>query len=161
MPGCKTRVMDLAPAATPEQLDALEAQIDAWLAAEQAVNPMIDAVEKGEREVGHQQRLWYVRLLGEEKDVWTAYWTINQRMFRFETFLMPAPEENEQAFYEHLLMRNRELTGMNLEIRRQVLKIPAVARQTMQTEHYRRVWRRARIVSRIKGQPICCLKKII
>ena len=65
MPGCKTRVMDLAPAATPEQLDALEAQIDAWLAAEQAVNPMIDAVEKGEREVGHQQRLWYVRLLGE------------------------------------------------------------------------------------------------
>ena len=116
MPGCKTRVMDLAPAATPEQLDALEAQIDAWLAAEQAVNPMIDAVEKGEREVGHQQRLWYVRLLGEEKDVWTAYWTINQRMFRFETFVMPAPEENEQAFYEHLLMRNRELTGMNLEI---------------------------------------------
>ena len=77
---------------------------------------MIDAVEKGEREVGHQQRLWYVRLLGEEKDVWTAYWTINQRMFRFETFVMPAPEENEQAFYEHLLMRNRELTGMNLEI---------------------------------------------
>ena len=116
MPGCKTRVMDLAPAATPEQLDALEAQIDAWLAAEQAVNPMIDAVEKGEREVGHQQRLWYVRLLGEEKDVWTAYWTINQRMFRFETFVMPAPEENEQAFYKHLLMRNRELTGMNLEI---------------------------------------------
>ena len=44
--------MDLAPAATPEQLDTLEAQIDAWLAAEQADNPMIDAVEKGEREVG-------------------------------------------------------------------------------------------------------------
>ena len=108
--------MDFAPAATPEQLDALEAQIDAWLAAEQADNPMIDAVEKGEREVGHQQRLWYVRLLGEEKDVWTAYWTINQRMFRFETFVMPAPEENEQVFYEHLLIRNRELTGMNLEI---------------------------------------------
>ena len=50
-----------------------------------------------------------------EKDGPT-YWTINQRMFRFETFVMLAPEENEQAFYEHLLMRNRELTGMNLEI---------------------------------------------
>ena len=108
--------MDLTPPATSEELDALEARIDAWLAAEAAENPTIDAVERGERAVGHQQRLWYVRLLGEEKDVWTAYWTINQRTFRFETYLMPAPEENEGAFYEHLLVRNRELTGMNLEI---------------------------------------------
>ena len=108
--------MELTPPATPEELDALEAHIDAWLAAEAAENPMIDAVEKGERGIGHQQRLWYVRLLGEEKDVWTAYWTINQRTFRFETFLMPAPEENEREFYEHLLVRNRELTGMALEI---------------------------------------------
>ena len=108
--------MDLTPPATSEELDALEARIDAWLAAEAAENPTIDAVERGERAVGHQQRLWYVRLLGEEKDVWTAYWTINQRTFRFETYLMPAPEENEAAFYEHLLIRNRELTGMNLEI---------------------------------------------
>lgn len=108
--------MELSPPASPDELDALEARIDAWLEAEAAENPMIDAVEKGERTVGHQQRLWYVRLLGEEKDVWTAYWTINQRTFRFETFLMPAPEENEGAFYEHLLIRNRELTGMHLEI---------------------------------------------
>ena len=108
--------MDLTPPATSEELDALEARIDAWLAAEAAENPTIDAVERGERAVGHQQRLWYVRLLGEEKEVWTAYWTINQRTFRFETYLMPAPEENEGAFYEHLLIRNRELTGMNLEI---------------------------------------------
>ena len=108
--------MDLTPPATSEELDALEARIDAWLAAEAAENPTIDAVERGERAVGHQQRLWYVRLLGEEKDVWTAYWTINQRTFRFETYLMPAPEENEGLFYEHLLVRNRELTGMNLEI---------------------------------------------
>ena len=98
--------MDLTPPATSEELDALEARIDAWLAAEAAENPTIDAVERGERAVGHQQRLWYVRLLGEEKDVWTAYWTINQRTFRFETYLMPAPEENEGAFYEHLLIRN-------------------------------------------------------
>ena len=108
--------MELSPPATPDELDALEAAIDAWLEAEAADNPMIDAVEKGERVTGHQQRLWYVRLLGEEKDVWTAYWTINQRTFRFETFLMPAPEENEREFYEHLLVRNRDLTGMNLEI---------------------------------------------
>ncbi len=104
--------MDLSPPASPEELDALEARITAWLEAEGADNPMIDAVERG----GPGERRWYVRLLGEEKDVWTAWWTINQRTFRFETFLMPAPEENKQAFYEHLLIRNRELTGMNLEI---------------------------------------------
>ena len=104
--------MELSPPATDAELDALEARITAWLEAEAAENPMIDAVERG----GPGERRWYVRLLGEEKDVWTAWWTLNQRTFRYETFLMPAPEENEQAFYEHLLVRNRELTGMNLEI---------------------------------------------
>ncbi len=104
--------MDPSPPASAEELDALEAHITAWLEAEAADNPMIDAVERG----GPGERRWYVRLLGEEKDVWTAWWTINQRTFRYETFLMPAPEENEQAFYKHLLVRNRELTGMNLEI---------------------------------------------
>ena len=104
--------MDPSPPASADELDTLEAHITAWLEAEAADNPMIDAVERG----GPGERRWYVRLLGEDKDVWTAWWTINQRTFRYETFLMPAPEENEQAFYEHLLIRNRELTGMKLEI---------------------------------------------
>ena len=104
--------MDPSPPADPEELADLEARIDAWLAAEAADNPMIDAVERG----GPGERRWYVRVLGEEKDVWTAWWTLNQRTFRYETFLMPAPEENEKEFYEHLLIRNRDLTGMNLEI---------------------------------------------
>ena len=104
--------MDLSPPATPEQLDDLETRVDLWLTAEAAENPMIDAVERG----APGERRWYVRLLGEEKDVWTAWWTLDQRTFRYETFLMPAPEDNEGAFYEHLLIRNRELTGMHLEI---------------------------------------------
>lgn len=104
--------MDPSPPADPEELADLEARIDAWLAVEAADNPMIDAVERG----GPGERRWYVRVLGEEKDVWTAWWTLNQRTFRYETFLMPAPEENEKEFYEHLLIRNRDLTGMNLEI---------------------------------------------
>lgn len=104
------------PPATPDELAVVESLIEAWLAAEAADNPAIDAVERGDDGLGLHERRWYVRLLGEEKDVWTAWWTINQRTFRYETFLMPAPEENEGAFYEHLLIRNRELTGMNLEI---------------------------------------------
>ena len=104
--------MDLSPPADPDELAALEARIDAWLVAEAADNPLIDAVERG----ASGERRWYVRLLGEEKDVWTAWWTLDQRTFRYETFLMPAPDENEGAFYENLLIRNRELTGMHLEI---------------------------------------------
>ncbi|MEM7141568.1 MAG: YbjN domain-containing protein [Actinomycetota bacterium] len=101
-----------SPPATPEELAALEARIDAWLAAELEANPAIDAVERSTDDVVR----WYVRLLGEEKDVWTAWWTLGQRTLGYETFLMPAPEENEGAFYEHLLVRNRKLTGLQLEI---------------------------------------------
>ena len=104
--------MDLSPPATAGELAALEARIDGWLRAEASENPMIDAVERGDPD----QRRWYVRLLGEDKDVWTAWWTLDQRMFRYETFLMPSPEENRATFFEHLLVRNRELTGMSLEI---------------------------------------------
>lgn len=104
--------MDSSPPATVAELDELEDRIEKWLRAEAAENPTIDAVERGER----GERRFYVRLLGEEKDVWTAWWTLNQRTFRYETFLMPAPEENERQFYENLLIRNRELTGMSLQI---------------------------------------------
>jgi hypothetical protein len=101
-----------SPPASPEELVALEAQIDDWFERELAENSAIDAVE---RDTGDLVR-WYVRLLGEEKDVWTAWFTLGQRTLRYETYVMPAPEENEGEFYAHLLRRNRKLTGLNLEI---------------------------------------------
>ncbi len=101
-----------SPPASPEELAALEARIDEWLESESAANPAIDTVE---RDTGDIVR-WYVRLLGEEKDVWTAWLTLGQRTLRYETYVMPAPEENESEFYAHLLRRNRKLTGLNLEI---------------------------------------------
>ena len=101
-----------SPPASPEELVALEAQIDGWFERELAENSAIDAVE---RDIGDLVR-WYVRLLGEEKDVWTAWFTLGQRTLRYETYVMPAPEENEGEFYAHLLGRNRKLTGLNLEI---------------------------------------------
>ncbi len=91
---------------------AIEHRIDRWLAAEMADNPAIEAVERG----GDDMIRWFVRLRGEEKDVWTAWLTLRQRTLRFETYLMPAPEENQATFYEHLLRRNHTLTGMALEI---------------------------------------------
>lgn len=101
-----------SPPATPAELDATERVIDAWLAEESATNPAVDAVD---RDPGEERR-WFVRVRGEDKDVWTAWFVLGQRTLRFETYLLPAPEENHAEFYEHLLRRNRTLTGMGLEI---------------------------------------------
>lgn len=103
--------MEQSPA-SPEELAVIERRIDEWLAAGAAANPVIDAVERGEDD--HIR--WFVRVLGEDKDVWTAWWTLGQRTLRCETFLMPAPEENHAAVFEHLLRRNASLTGLHLEI---------------------------------------------
>ncbi len=101
-----------SPPATAQELTALEAHIDEWLAAEMAENPAIEAVERSDDDLVR----WFVRLRGEEKDVWTAWWTLGQRTLAFETYLMPAPEENPAEVFAHLLRRNRKLTGLHLEI---------------------------------------------
>ena len=91
-----------------EQLDAVENRISAWLDEELASNPIIAAVERGER----AERRWYVRVLGESKDVFTIWFTLRQRTLHYETYVMPAPDENHDRFYEHLLRRNRRTNGM-------------------------------------------------
>lgn len=91
---------------SPEELARLTALVDAWLAVQLDENPTVDAVdtEPGERR-------WYVRLVGEEKSTSTVWFTLGQRTLHYETYVMPAPEENHDAFYEHLLRRNRKLFG--------------------------------------------------
>ena len=68
---------------------------------------MIDAVERGEP----GERRWYVRVLGEQKDTFTFWFTLGQRTLRHETYVMPAPEENHAEFYRHLLVRNLAMRG--------------------------------------------------
>ena len=92
---------------TAEELDALEARLDGWFTREAEENPMIAAVDRGERD----ERRWYIRVNGVEKDTFTLWFTLGQRTLRYETYVMPAPEENEGAFYEHLLVRNLGLHG--------------------------------------------------
>lgn len=101
-----------SPPASPEELAVLERKIDQWLASQMEENPALEAVERSEDDIVR----WFVRLRGEEKDVWTAWWTLGQRTLGFETYLMPAPEENRAEVFEHLLRRNRKLTGLHLEI---------------------------------------------
>jgi Putative bacterial sensory transduction regulator len=93
-------------------LAVLERAIDAWLAQARAENPVVAAVDR-DAEV---PRRWYVRLRGEEKDVTTVWLTVGQRTVRYETYVMPAPEENHAQFYEHLLRRNDGLVGAHFSI---------------------------------------------
>jgi hypothetical protein len=93
-------------------LDALERQIDGWLARAAAENPVIAAIDRDIEE----PRRWYVRMLGEEKSVTTVWLTLGQRTIRYETYVLPAPEENHAAFYEHLLRRNDRLVGAHFSV---------------------------------------------
>lgn len=95
--------------ASPEELDAVEALIDAWAARELVDNPVVEAVERAPKADG---RRWFVRIRGEEKDVSTIWLTLRQRTLHYETYVMPAPEENHAQLYEHLLRRNQGLAGM-------------------------------------------------
>ena len=93
--------------ATTEELDALEAQIDGWLAEELAENPAIAAVDRD----APGQRRWFVRMRGEQKETFTVWFHLDQRTLQYETYVMPAPIENHAELYEHLLRRNLKLYG--------------------------------------------------
>jgi hypothetical protein len=104
---------DDLPPASPEELDALEALVEAWLAEQLADNPTVQAVER-DTETG--ERRWFVRVTGEEKSVFSVWFHLRQRTLHFETYVMPAPEENAAQLYEHLLRRNLRLHGMAFAI---------------------------------------------
>jgi hypothetical protein len=89
----------------------LEGRIDGWLADLAASYP-IEAIDRAEGDV----RRWFVRLRGEDKDFTTIWLTLGQRTLRYETYVMPAPEENAEQLYEHLLHRNERLVGASYSI---------------------------------------------
>lgn len=94
------------------ELESLETQISTWLYAMKERNDAIVAIDRGEPD----ERRWYVRLHGEEKEFTTVWITLGQRTLRYETYVMPAPEENAEQLYEHLLRRNETLTGAHFSI---------------------------------------------
>ncbi|MEO9180335.1 MAG: YbjN domain-containing protein [Acidimicrobiales bacterium] len=63
---------------------------------------------------GHHH--WLIRLSGEEKDVITLWLSLRQRTVHAETEVVPAPEENLEAFYKFLLVKNAELRELHLAI---------------------------------------------
>ena len=98
-------------AATPEELAAFTELIHRWSARELRDNDALVAVDHDPAECR-----WYVRMKGEEKSFTTVWLTLRQRTLHYETYFMPAPEENIEACYEFLLRLNQRLFGMRFAI---------------------------------------------
>ncbi|MEM9749196.1 MAG: YbjN domain-containing protein [Actinomycetota bacterium] len=93
-------------------LAVLERRLDEWIGELAAQHDHIAAVDRGEGDVLR----WYVRMTGDEKDFTTVWFTLGQRTLRHETYVMPAPEENDRELYLSLLRRNERLVGAHFSI---------------------------------------------
>lgn len=98
-----------------ESLAVLERRIDEWLSSLRTSNSSIVAIDRAEPEPSFRAR-WYVRMTGEAKDFTTVWITLGQRTLRYETYVMPAPEENFLEFFDNLLRRNERLVGAHFSI---------------------------------------------
>ena len=100
-----------------ERLADLHRRIDEWLDEFAAGNPLIAAVDRGTTDdTTFGEPRWYVRMVGEEKDFITVWLTLGQRMLRYETYVMPAPEENGAAVMEFVMRRNDKAVGAHFSV---------------------------------------------
>ena len=100
-----------------ERLDDLRQRIDNWLEAFAEHNPTIAAIDRGTSDdTAFGEPRWYVRMRGEERDFITVWLTLGQRTLRYETYVMPAAEDNQHAVAELLLRRNDSLVGAHFSI---------------------------------------------
>jgi len=100
-----------------DRLGDLRQRIDAWLDEFADGNPLIAAIDRGTSDdTPFGEPRWYVRMVGEEKDFTTVWLTLGQRTLRYETYVMPAPEENRAAVMEFVLRRNDQLVGAHFSI---------------------------------------------
>jgi hypothetical protein len=89
----------------------VRAVVEQWLARQRVENPVLAAVDR-DPDVDR----WYVRLHGEERDFIAVWLTVGDYTLQYETYFMPAPEEQPAALYEFLLRRNQRLFGMRFSI---------------------------------------------
>jgi len=95
----------------------LVAVIDAALERFREEHEIVLAIDRGTTDgTRFGEPRWYVRMAGEEKDVITVWLTLGQRTLRYETYVLPAPEENVSEFNEQLLRRNDSLVGAHFSI---------------------------------------------
>ena len=86
-------------------LDALEERIDGWLDALRSTFP-IEAIDRGEGD----ERRWFVRLRGEDKDFTTVWLTLGQRTLRYETY-----DERVRRYSDEILVNMQRRFGYSKE----------------------------------------------
>ncbi len=101
---------EVARLLTEAELESLEKEIERWLDLSLKENPLFAGFERDSDEPVGESR-WFIRVLGEEKDTFTLRFMLRQRMLHYETYVMPAPDENKELFFENLLIRNRKIVG--------------------------------------------------
>ena len=100
-----------------DRLSDLRRRIDSWIDDLASGNPVIAAVDRGTSDdTALGEPRWYIRMRGDEKDFITVWLTLGQRTVRYETYVIPAPEENAAAVAELLLRRNDSLVGAHFSI---------------------------------------------
>src|SRR4051812_47155427 len=95
----------------------LRSMIDAWAYRLIDGQSGIAAIDRGtadDTSLGEPR--WYIRMRGEEKDFITVWFTLGQRTLRYETYVMPAPEENQHRVADLLLRRNDTLVGCHFSV---------------------------------------------
>ncbi len=106
---------ELSPPSPQVRSVALD-ELTGWLAhleVDDGFATMIAAVVADEET---DRDRWFVRVRGEAKDVYSVWFELDQRTLAYETYVMPAPEENHAAFYEQLLVRNDGLRDLAFTI---------------------------------------------
>ena len=102
---------------SPSAVGDLESLITTWLHEFARENKLVLAIDRGTSDdtVFGEPR-WYVRMSGEAKEFITVWLTLGQRTLRYETYVMPAPEENEREVAAQLLRRNDRLVGAHFSV---------------------------------------------
>ena len=94
------------------ELERVESLIDETLQIAVAEIDAVAAVERGEIDLP----FWYVRIDGEQKQHFSAEYTLGQRTLVVESYFMPEPEENREAVFEQLLTRNKSMHPLHFVI---------------------------------------------
>ncbi len=102
---------DGRPPSSEAELLALCGRIERWLSTQLADNPLVQSVARD-----GEERRWVIRVTGDEKPLSALWLQLGQRSLTYETYVMPAPEENQSQLYEHLLRRNQQLRGATFAV---------------------------------------------
>ena len=85
--------------------------VDDWAGSLVNDNPVVTQVESDPT-----LNRWYIRVRGDEKLVTTLWLTVRDETIAYETYFMPAPEENVAQCYEYLLRASARFYGMRFSI---------------------------------------------